>query len=181
MQIKYLLLIFFVTLSSLAFSQNADSVSRKDTVIKTLTPKQARKEKDSILKNTPPPDGNAVVFILRPSTLGFAISMRLDCDSFLVGWVAAKTYLYTVLDSGDHIFKALSENEFHLKIHLEAGKIYYIEQEVKMGFAFARTKLKILNDEEGKKYLSKCIISKHNRYPSFPYSKDVESSPPHED
>jgi hypothetical protein len=36
----------------------------------------------------------------------------------------------------------------------------------------------MLDPEEGKKHLSKCKLSKQNRYPLFPKSKDVEKSPP---
>jgi hypothetical protein len=146
--------------------------------VKNLTVKQARKQKDSITKNLAPLPGKALVYIVRPTIVGFAVPMRLDCDSFQVGWISAKTYLYTMLDPGEHVFIALSENESRLKVNFEAGKIYYMEQEVRMGILYARTKLKLLNEEAGRKELGRCSISGHNRYPEFPLSKDVESSPP---
>jgi hypothetical protein len=31
------------------------------------------------------------------------------------------------------------------------GKLYYISQDVKMGFLYARTKLNLVSDEDGKK------------------------------
>ena len=182
MPANYLLLIFCMGLSSFAFGQNmADTLQQKDIIVKELTPKEARKQKDSLAKNLIPLQGKAIVYIIRPNIMGMAISMRLDCDSFLVGWIQSRTYLYTILDPGEHTFKALSENEFHLKVILEPGKIYYMEQQVKMGIMFARTKLRMLQDEDGLKSLSKLTISKHNRYPLFPLSKDVEKSPPHDD
>lgn len=137
-------------------------------------------DQDSIAKHTKLPPGKAIVFIIRPGGNAFAVSMRLDCDSFQVGWITANTYLYTILDSGEHIFKARSENEFHLKVHLESGKTYYLAQIAKMGILYARTKLYMLNEMEGYNLLSRYIISKHNRYPDFPNSKDVERSPPKE-
>jgi uncharacterized protein DUF2846 len=176
---RYSFIFFFIILSAAAFSQTAaDSVSQKDTTVKNLTLKQAKKLKDSITKNLVPPPGKAIIYIVRPTIMAFAVPMRLDCDSFQVGWISAKTYLYTILDSGEHTLKSLSENEFHLKVNLEAGKIYYIEQEIRMGILYARTKLKLLNDETGRKELGKCSISGHNTYPNFPLSKDVEKSPP---
>ena len=105
-----------------------------------------------------------------------AIPLKLDCDSFEVGWIHSKTYLFTIVNPGEHIFKASSENEFSLKVQLEPGKIYYLDQEARMGVMYARTKLKMLNAEDGKRYLLKCTISKHNRYPQFPKSKDHESN-----
>ena len=131
-----------------------------------------------MVKALAPVDGKAIVYIMRPGTLGFALMMRLDCDSFLVGWVGVKSYLYTIIPPGDHVFKARSENEYDLKVILEPGKIYYLEEDAKMGILYARTKLKQLSEEDGRKALAKCGLSGHNRYPSFPNSKDVERSPP---
>lgn len=176
---KYNLFLLFISFSSLAFSQTAaDSVLQKDSTVKNPASKEARKQKDNITKSLVPAPDKALVYIVRPTIMAFAVPMRLDCDSFQVGWINAKTYLYTMIDPGEHTFISLSENEFHLKVNLEAGKIYYIEQEIRMGLLYARTKLKLLNDEAGKKELTKCSISGHNRYPLFPLSKDVEKSPP---
>jgi hypothetical protein len=176
---KYYLFLLFICLCSLAFGQSdADSVLQKDSTVKSLTAKEAKKQKDNITKSLVPLPGKALVYIVRPTIMAFAVPMRLDCDSFQVGWINAKTYLYTMIDPGEHIFISLSENEFHLKVNLEADKTYYIEQEIRMGLLYARTKLRLVGDEVGKKELGKCNISGHNRYPSFPLSKDVEKSPP---
>jgi hypothetical protein len=179
MKHKVTLPTLFLLFSSFAFSQSSiDSTHLNETYSAGLTAKQMRMHKDSLAKSLVPIQNKAIVFIVRPSIMGMAIPFRLDCDSFQIGWIHAKTYLYTILDSGEHEFKALSENEFHLKVKLEAGKIYYLEQESKMGMLYARTKLKLLDPEAGKNYLSKCKISNQNRYPMFPLSKDVEKSPP---
>ncbi len=139
--------------------------------------KEERKHLDTVAKSLTPIDGKAIVYIIRPSSMAFAIPFRLDCDTFNVGWVAAKTYLYTILDTGMHLFRAQSENESDLNVHLESGKIYYIEQDARMGIMYARTKIKLISDDQGKKYLSKCMVSKHNRYPNFPLAKDEAQSP----
>jgi hypothetical protein len=172
--------IIFLCFSTLVLGQiKTDSASSvADTVAKTETAKPAKPIKIRDPKNIVPPADKAVVYIIRPTIMGFAVPMRVDCDSFQVGWINAKTFLYTILDPGAHTFKCLAENEFHLDVNLEAGKVYYYEEQVKMGFAYARTKLKPLTDEEGVKRLEKCSISGSNRYPNFPLSKDVEKTPP---
>lgn len=176
---KIFFLLFSISLSYLALGQTVtDSLTQKDSTAKNLTSKEARKQKDNMNKSLVPPADKALVYIVRPTIMAFAVPMRLDCDSFQVGWINAKTYLYTMIDPGEHTFISLSENEFHLKVNLEAGKTYYIEQEIRMGLLYARTKLKLLTEEAGKKELSKCSISGHNRYPQFPLSRDVEKSPP---
>jgi hypothetical protein len=136
------------------------------------------KQLDSAIRNLAPIPGKAIVYIVRPGIVAMAVMMRLDVDSFQVGWVGIKSYLFTVLDPGPHQFKGVSENESDLNVTLEPGKIYFIQQEPRMGFAYAGTKLKLLTEEEGRKYLRKCGLSKHNRYPNAPLSREVEREPP---
>jgi hypothetical protein len=137
-----------------------------------------QKQKDSVAMNLAPIPGKAIVYIIRPSIEAFAIMMRLDVDSFQVGWIGIKSYLYTILDPGQHVFVARSENESDLTVTLEAGKVYFFEQGTRMGFAYAGVKLSPLTEEKGRKYLRKCGLSKSNRYPNMPLSKDVEREPP---
>jgi hypothetical protein len=154
---------FLVFFTLLFFSFNGFSQHAKGT----------RAQDDSLAKNFTPSPGKAIVYIIRPSIMAAAIEMRLDCDSFFVGWINPKTYLFTVLDSGDHTFIAKSENKSTLKIHLDGGQKYYLEQDAKMGIMYARTKLRIITPEEGIKYLSKYLISRQNNYPLFTYSTNV--------
>ena len=166
-----------MTIRLIAFSQQKiDSVHHTDGVSNNLTAKEIRKEKDSIAKNLSAMPDKSIVYIVRTGYFGMAIPLKLDCDSFEVGWIHSKTYLFTIVNPGEHIFKASSENEFSLKVQLDPGKIYYLDQEARMGVMYARTKLKMLNAEDGKRYLLKCTISKQNRYPQFPKSKDHESN-----
>jgi hypothetical protein len=158
---KWLVITAMTLLSLNGFSQHAT---------------KTREQEDSIAKNMSPSPGKAVVYIIRPTIMAAAVEMRLDCDSFFVGWINPKTYLFTVLDSGDHTFIAKSENKFKLKIHLEGGQRYYLEQDARMGIMFARTKLTILTPEQGAKYLSKYLISRQNNYPLFTYSTNVVES-----
>ena len=169
---KSCLFVACLLISLITFSQTQTDTSRN------LTAKQERKYLDSLSKNLAPLEGKAIVYIVRTGSMGMAIPFRLDCDSLLVGWIAYKTYLYTVLDTGEHLFKAQSENEFNLKVTLEGGKIYFLEQQSRMGIMYARTKLKILSEDEGRKSLSKCTLSKHNRYPQVILSRDYGQSSP---
>ncbi len=140
--------------------------------------KLSRKQNDSIAKSQTPSPGKSIVYIIRQGLFGGAIEMRLDCDSFFVGRINSNTYLYTIVDSGDHVFKAQAENNFNLKVHLDGGKVYYLEQQAKMGIMLARVRLKILSPEAGSKYLSKFMISRHNNYPLFTYSRNVSDQMP---
>ena len=121
-------------------------------------------QQDSIAKSLAPVPNKAIVYIVRPTSFGFAIRMDINCDSTYIGTTGPKSYIYTVLSPGTYTFLSRSENKSFLEVSLEAGKIYYLEQEVKMGMIYARTKLKLADEEKGKKFLSKCQLDHTNKY-----------------
>jgi len=83
--------------------------------------------------------------------MGAAIRMDVEVDGKPIGQSAAKTYFYTELPPGKHTVTSKAENTDSIEIDTIAGKLYYIWQEVKMGFLYARTKLQLVSEEEGKK------------------------------
>lgn len=125
---------------------------------------KAPKEKDSIAKSMVPIEGKAIVFIVRPSGYGSAIDMDVHRDSSYIGTTSAKSYLYTIVEPGTHLFTSKAENKSKLELVAEPGKIYYIVQQIKMGIMYARAHLKPVTEEEGKKFLAKCWLEERNEY-----------------
>ena len=109
--------------------------SKRDAELKTFTAK---------------PD-MAGLYIYRNENFGGAIRMDVDVDGRYIGQTAAKTYFYTELAPGRHTVTSRSENSDSVEFDTVAGKLYYIWQEVKMGLLYARTKLHLVSEEEGKK------------------------------
>jgi Protein of unknown function (DUF2846) len=122
----------------------------------------AAKEKDRMAKTLQPPVGKALVYILRPSSMGMLIRMRVRCDGRNIGSTKAENFLFAVVEPGKHTLQTTSENVETMDITVEAGKIYYVKQQAKMGFAFAETGLKLLDEKEGQKDLGKCRLAKDN-------------------
>ncbi|HEY0299243.1 MAG TPA: DUF2846 domain-containing protein [Arachidicoccus sp.] len=151
MKLKSLTLIFFAFIAIHSFAQKSHKKHFDFT-------------KDSIAKCLTPIEGKSIVYIVRPSAMGAAIRMRVDCDSQRIGANYAAQYIYTVLEPGNHTFSSKAENRSSLDILLEAGKIYYIKQQSKIGILYSETGLKLLSDEDGQKFLKKCILSKDNAY-----------------
>jgi hypothetical protein len=134
-------------------------VDTAETVVKgTLS----RKEMDLKAKALTPAEGKALIYILRPTGFGALIRMGVECDSVHIGSTKAENYVYAMLDPGTHTLMSKAENHSSLEVTLEAGKIYYVKQQVKMGFAFAETGLKLVDEQEGQKYLKKCKLAKDN-------------------
>lgn len=107
--------------------------------------------RDAALKSFAAKPDVAGVYIYRNESLGAAVRMDLELDGKPLGQTAAKTYFYTEVPPGKHSVTSRSENDDTLQFETVAGKLYYIWQEVKMGLLYARTKLHLVGDEEGKK------------------------------
>jgi hypothetical protein len=177
MSIRTCLLLCGLLLTSVAWGQTDTTVHAADSTSRNLSRKEERKYQDSLIKNMAPIQDKAIVYIVRRGMMGAAIPFRLDCDSINIGWIGSGTFLYTILDPGVHMFKAQSENEFTLPMTLEPGKIYFLDEPARMGVMYAETKLKVLDEKEGRKSLDKCHLSKHNRYPKVVLVKDTGTSP----
>lgn len=164
---------FFTLLLSLAFclpafcqntTATADSADAGNMQKDSVSTKKgdSRKEKDLIARSLTPAEGKALVYILRPSGFGALIRMSVLCDSVRIGSTKAANFVYVMVDPGSHVLESHAENNSSLNITVEAGKIYYVRQQVKMGFAYAETGLKLLDDMDGQKDLKHCKLAKDN-------------------
>ena len=110
--------------------------------------------------NITPPEGKSLVFIIRDAAFGFAIKMDVFIDEQPIGHTWAKSYLQAVLAPGHHTILSKSENKATLDLDVQAGLTYYVQQQIKMGALYARSKLVLFDEEKGKKKLSKLKPSK---------------------
>lgn len=108
-------------------------------------------KQDAALKTFSAKSDKAGIYIYRNESIGAAIRMDVAVDGAPIGQTAAKTYLYKDVAPGKHVVTSTAENTDTLEIDAVAGKLYYIWQEVKIGFMMARTKLNLVTEEEGKK------------------------------
>jgi len=120
------------------------------------------KEQGDQARNLTPPEGKALVYVVRPARIGMGVPMTVTCDSVEVGRTGGARFVYAVLDTGAHVFASKAENRSELPIVLEAGKTYYLEQKVTMGLLYARNKLVRLEEKEGREKLLKCYLSNDN-------------------
>ena len=100
-----------------------------------------------------PTSDKAVVRFMRPSALGNAINFNIWDGEKVIGNSVAKGQFDYLADPGMHLFVAVAENKTFLDAELEAGKIYYILTQVKMGMWKARVGLVPVN--KGSEYWDK--------------------------
>lgn len=79
------------------------------------------------------PADKAVVYFVRPSSLGFAINFSYFDSTKLIGRFNGPKYIRYECEPGYHLFWVRSENRDFVEAELEAGRIYFIEAIVKMG------------------------------------------------
>ena len=115
---------------------------------------------ESDIKQMAPPEGKALIYIIRVKMIGAAVKMGVLIDGVKIGDTRAKNFLYVIAEPGPHEIMSKAENKFKMELTLQPNTIYFIEQQVKMGFAFARTKLVLIDEKKGRKFLGKCKLSK---------------------
>lgn len=138
-------------LAILAFNLSVDAQRKKITA------------EDSVARSLSPIADQAIVYILRPGRY-INPAMQITCNGNQVGITYEQTYLFTIIAPGTYTFTSSAENQSKLDITLEAGKIYYVEQQIKYGLAEARAHLVPVDEAKGKKFIEKCKLSKDNVY-----------------
>lgn len=104
---------------------------------------------------TPPqPPDKALVYVLRPTMAGNKVQTKLAVDGDWKGVNRGNNYFFFELAPGEHYFCSVAENHSVMKLSVEAGKTYYVQQHIHMGVMKARNSVDMMTDEEGKTKLA---------------------------
>jgi hypothetical protein len=98
----------------------------------------------------------ASIYVVRPAKGGMAIRMWAFADDTVLGLTKGDTYAHAYLEPGEYTFWARAENVSAVRHTVEAGKVYYLKQAVRMGGLKARVAVEFLSDEQGREVLDKC-------------------------
>lgn len=101
------------------------------------------------------PDKSSI-YVYRNETFGSAITMTVALDGKVAGQSGPQTYFLWEVEPGNHEVASHTENVSTLKLTTEAGKAYYVWQEVKMGMWMARSLLQQVDEETGRKGVLEC-------------------------
>lgn len=115
-------------------------------------------ERDTQLKTFSVKPDRANVYVYRNESMGAAVKMDVDFDGKSIGQTVAKSYFALEVVPGKHTLISKAENDSVLDVDAEAGKNYFIWQEVKMGFMYARNKLQVVDEVAGKAGVSECKL-----------------------
>lgn len=96
-------------------------------------------------------EDKSAIYIYRNESFGSAVKMDIEVNGQNIGHTAANTFLYKELPPGRHIVASKAENADYVEVNAKPGSLHYIWQEVKMGILYARTKLHLVDEAQGKK------------------------------
>lgn len=122
----------------------------------------ATTDEDSQAKSFAVKADKANIYLYRNETFGGAVLMTVTLDGKVAGQSGPQTYYLWEVDPGPHEVTSVAENTSTLKLDTEAGKSYFVWQEVKMGLWMARTRLQQVDEETGRKGVAECKRAKSN-------------------
>ncbi|MFT3778980.1 MAG: DUF2846 domain-containing protein [Ottowia sp.] len=114
---------------------------------------------DAAAKTFTVPKGKSGIYIYRNEAIGGAVTMDVALDGQPLGQTSAKTFLYKEVPPGRHTVTSKAENTETLALDTKPGGVYFIWQEVKMGFIHARNKLHLVDEETGKKGVAETSLA----------------------
>lgn len=101
-----------------------------------------------------PEDGKALVYVVRPSSLGGLVRFNVFVDNESpdseMGYTRGAQYIHFNMTPGEHDILSVAENTARVKVKAEPGDIIFIEQEPQMGVLYARNGFFTLPDYIGK-------------------------------
>jgi len=106
---------------------------------------------DKQVKTFIAPTHQAGIYIYRHEILPSKVKMAVAIDGQTIGHTSTKTFLYKEIAPGKHTLTSVSENTSTLELHVKAGKLYYVWQEVKMGIYSERNKLHLVSETLGQR------------------------------
>lgn len=119
-------------------------------------------KQDAALKAFNVAKDKAGIYVYRNESMGAAVKMDVSVDGQPIGQTAAKTYFYKEVTPGKHTISSTAENTDTLEVDAKPGTLTFIWQEVKMGLLYARNKLHLVSEEEGKKGVQETTLAVSN-------------------
>ena len=135
---------------------------QKEPEQKACGPDNVKYSAETDKKQHPTPDAppdKAMIYVIRPTMTGNKVQTKLGVDGKWMGVNRGDNYFFFTLAPGEHYFCSEAENRSVVAMKVEAGKTYYLQQKIRMGWMKAGNNLVVVDEAEGKKGLAKCHLS----------------------
>jgi Protein of unknown function (DUF2846) len=115
-------------------------------------------EQDAKMKTFAAPVGTSNIYVYRNEMLGAAMKLGVTFDGKDMGDTASKTYFMISAAPGKHTILSKGETGSTVELTTEAGKNYFLWQEVKTGLLSANSKLQVVDEATGKAGVQECKL-----------------------
>lgn len=129
----------------------------------TSVPMESKENSDIAKKFSPPSNDNSGLYIYRSGSFGGALKKDVWVDDNCVGETAPNVFFYKEVAGGEE-HKVSTESEFSpndLLVKTESGKNYFVRQYIKMGVFVGGAGVELVDEEKGKKEVSKLKMAKN--------------------
>ncbi len=123
---------------------------------------------DLAAKMSAPPRDGALIYVYRNEAFGGAVKMPIFIDGTYRGDTVAKSFLVAPVAPGPHEVLSKTENDSRITVMAEAGRAYFIWQEVKMGLMMARSELQPVDEARGRAAVNECRLIASAAIPPSP-------------
>ena len=123
----------------------------------TSVPMESKEKSELAKQYNSPSEGKAGLYVYRSGSFGGALKKDVWLDGKCVGETAPNMFFYEEIE-GDSEHKISTESEFSpndLLVKTESGKNYFVSQYIKMGVFVGGAGVELVDDEKGKKQVSK--------------------------
>ena len=101
------------------------------------------------------PDKGLVVFYRLKSFKGGVVRFSINHSEGSIGQLTSGTYLYKYLDPGEHTFWSQAISKDSITLTVEAGQVYFVKGNVRMGVFVGRPKFTQVSESTAKTDLAK--------------------------
>jgi|SRR5689334_14525571 uncharacterized protein DUF2846 len=113
---------------------------------------------DALAKLMRPVPGKAVIYVFRNQEVSAPWRIELTLDGTSMGSTGANTYYRWSVEPGQHIIASHSQNHEGLVLNTEPDKIYYVWQDVSMGYFGPRARLQEVDRSTAEIALRSCHL-----------------------
>lgn len=118
----------------------------------------ASPENDALAKLLGPVPDKAVVYVFRNEAASAPWPIHVTLDQKDMGATAANTYFRWEVAPGRHILVSETENKAPLVLDTQAGRVYYVWQEISMGIFQPRSTLRTVDQATAEIALRDCYL-----------------------
>ena len=126
------------------------------------TPEKMRAEIADFQLPALPEDGKAMIYVVRPDSLGGLIRFNVFVDDkepeSEMGYTRGSQYIYFNVLPGDHQILSKAENWAEVNLTAQPGDILFIQQSASPGILFARNNVAKIEGYQGKYFVKKLSI-----------------------